>query len=113
MGDLAHDRAAVAVDAPGELTQVRDHRVGTDIELPEHVGAVGGDVGRAAEHGQRQPALGLLLAIALEAQLRHRSVIGAAGMGRAHDPVLESQAPDGPGLFRSSAPSWPADIRQA
>jgi hypothetical protein len=97
MGDLAHDGAAVAVDAVRELPQMRDRGVGAEIELIEHAGAVRGNVGRAPEHGQRQPAPGFFLVIALEAQLRQSTVIGAAGVRRAHDPVLQGQPANGQG----------------
>ena len=44
MGDLAHDRRAVTVDALGELLEIRDDRVGADVELAEDVWTVRRDV---------------------------------------------------------------------
>ena len=91
MGDLAHQRRAVAVHALGKLLQIGDARVVADIELPEGIGAVRRDVRRAAEHRERDAALRFLLVVALVACRRHAAVEQAAGMARAHDPVLERQ----------------------
>src|SRR6516165_9115005 len=49
--DLAHQRGAVLVYAVGELLQPGNDIVDADVQLPEDIGAVGGDIGRAADHG--------------------------------------------------------------
>ena len=91
MGDLAEDRRAVPVDPLGEGMQIGKDPVVADVDLVEGQRRVRRDRRRAAEHGQRQAALGLFLVIELVALSRH-AVLGEAGrMGRAHDPVAELQ----------------------
>ena len=67
MGDLAHDGAAVPMDPRGELLQHGDNGIVADIDLAEGGRRVWRNVGRPAEHGQRKPALRLLLVIELVA----------------------------------------------
>ena len=87
--DLAHQRAVVPVDCVGQLLEPGDDRVGRGVDLPEGRGAVRRGRGRAAEHGQRQPALGLLLVIEAVAQLGLAILDIGRRVRRAHHPVLE------------------------
>ena len=98
MGDLAHDRAAVAADTLGELPQHGNDRVVADVDLAERGGRVRRDVGGAAEHGEREAALGLLLVVELVAQLRMLVLDVSGGVARAHEPVLERHVAEPEGL---------------
>src|SRR5690606_17785771 len=59
MGDLAHQRRAVAVYARREILEMRNDGVVAEIELAHIAGRIDGDRGRAAEDGQADAALGL------------------------------------------------------
>ena len=91
VGDLAHQRAVVPVHGVGQLLEPRDDRVAGGVDLPERRRAVRGGRGRAAEHGQRQAALGLLLVVQPVAQLRLAVLDVGRRVRRAHDPVLEAE----------------------
>src|SRR5207253_2350902 len=88
MGDLAHERGTVRVDALREPHEVWDDRVGPDVQLAKDIGRIGRDVRGAAEHGERDPALRLLLVVGLVALLRQTVDLEAARMAGAHHPVL-------------------------
>lgn len=88
MRDLAHQRRAVLMNALGELLQIRDDRVGADIELAEDVGRIRGHIGRPAEHRERDTAPGLALVIELVTLRRHSVDFQPAGVAGAHDAVL-------------------------
>ena len=89
--DLTHDGAAVPVHALGELPQYGNDRVVADVDLAERGGGIGCNVRRPAEHGQREPALGLLLVIELIAQLRVPVLDVPGSVAGAHDAILERQ----------------------
>ncbi len=92
--ELDHQGAAMGVDAVGEGLQNRDDPVLGDVDLAERGGAVLGDAGGAAEHGQRQAALGLLLMVELVAQLRQPVLDVGGRVRRAHHAILEGQVPE-------------------
>lgn len=98
MGDLAHDRRTMAVDALGEALQVGHDLIGSHIELAEGIGAVRRHVGRAADHRQGKAALGLLLVIGLVALSGHTALFKAACMACAHDAIPEADVPNCKGL---------------
>ena len=55
--DLAHDGAAVSVNALGELAEHGNDRIVADVDLAERGRRIRRDVRRSTEHGQRQPPL--------------------------------------------------------
>jgi hypothetical protein len=59
--DLAHHRRAVRVHAFGARLQIGDDALVEQVEVAECRRRVGGDHGRAADHGERDAALGLFL----------------------------------------------------
>ncbi len=92
VGELDHQRRPVAVDALGEGLEMRDDPVIGDRDLiPRRGGAIGGDRGGAAEHGQGQPALGFLFVIELITKPRPTAFTIARGVRRAHDPVAQGE----------------------
>ena len=95
VGDLAHECRPLAVHRLGEALQVGDDRVGADIELAEDVGAVAVDVGRPAEHGQRDAAARLFHMVGAVGLRGHPSLFQAAGVAGAHDAVAEDRLLDG------------------
>ncbi len=95
MGELDHQRGAMGVDAVGEFAEIRDDAVIGDGDLvPGRGRTVHRHGGRAAEHGQADAALGLLLVIELIAQLRLALRAVGRRMAGAHDPVADRQALD-------------------
>ena len=88
---LAHQGSAVGVDASREPLEALDDAFVVEVDLRQLPRGLGRDVGRAAEHGERNPALRLRLVIALIALARHAAVGEAAGVARAHDAVLEGE----------------------
>ena len=94
MADLAHQRSALPMHALGELLEVRNNRVRADIELAKDVRRIPVDVGRAAEHGKSEPALGLFQVIALIGLLRRAADFQAAGVAGAHDAITQRQMLD-------------------
>ena len=103
--DLAHDGAAVAVHALGELPQHGDDRVVADVDLTERGGRIGRDVRRASEHGEREPPLRLLLVVELVAQLRVPVLDVPGGVAGAHDPVPEGHVAKAERLEKAGVPS--------
>ena len=91
VGDLAHQRAVVPMDRVGELLEPGNDLVARGVDLTECRRAVRCRRGRAAEHGQRQPALGLLLVIEPIALLGLTVLDVGRRMSRAHDPVLQPE----------------------
>ena len=91
MRDLAHQRAVVPMDGVGQLLEPGDDRVAGGVDLAERRRAVRSGRGRAAEHGQRQPALGLFLVVEAVALLRLAVLDIGRRVRRAHHPVLEAQ----------------------
>ena len=98
MAYLAHQGSAVVVDAPREPLEALDDSLVVEVDLRQLPRGLGRDVGRAAEHGERNPALRLRLVIALIALARHAALGEAAGMARAHDAVLEDEVLQPEGL---------------
>jgi hypothetical protein len=91
VSDLAHDRGAVGVDAVGERLQIPDDAVVEEMQIAERGRRVRGDHRRAADHGERDPALRLLLVVEPVAQPR-AAVLGIGRLvARAHDPVPKRQ----------------------
>ncbi len=104
MGELNHQLAAVLVHPVGELAEERNHRIVGDRDLvPGRGGAVDGDRGRAAEHGEADAALGLLGVIELVALLRLAVPPVAGGMARGHHPVADGEALEGERFSSASA----------
>ena len=89
MRDLHHQGSAMRMDALGEALQIRNDGVGTDIQLTENIGRIDIHIGRAAEHRQRDAALGLLLMIELVGFGWQAADFKPAGVTRAHDPIFE------------------------
>ena len=103
--DLAHDGAAVAVHALGELPEHGDDGVVADVDLAERGRGIRGDVRRPAEHGQREPPLGLLLVVELIAQLRVPVLDVSGRMAGAHDAILEGHVAKSERLEKTGVPA--------
>jgi hypothetical protein len=98
MGDLAHERGAVVVDARREALKVGHDTVAREVELAEGRRAIARDRGGAAEHGHADAAPGLLLVVELVALARH-GVLGVGGrVTGADDAVADRQMLDLEGL---------------
>ena len=63
VGDLAHHRGAVRVHGPRERLEIGDDALVEQMQVAERRRRVGSDDGRAADHGERDAALGLLLVV--------------------------------------------------
>ena len=95
MGELAHQRGALAVDALGELLEIGQDAIVADVELAEGGRTFRRHHRRTAEHGHGEAASGLLLVVALVALLRHGVLGIGRRMGGADDAVPERQSLDG------------------
>ena len=91
VGDLAHQVCTAGVDALGESPEVLDDTLVVQVDLREVPLGVGGDVRRAAEHRERDPAPGLRLVVPLVALRGHPALGEAARMAGAHDAVAEGE----------------------
>jgi hypothetical protein len=91
MRDLDHDGSAVRVDLVAELLQPAHDLVFVEEDVAEGLRAVGRDHRRAADHGERNAALGLLGVIEPVALLRH-AVFGVGRLvRRRHEPISETE----------------------
>ena len=95
---LAHDPGAMGVDALREAPEVRDDAIVVEVELGRVPLRVGRDVGRAPEHGERDPAPRLRLVVALVAFHRHPVLGETAGVAGAHDAVAKDEMLEPEGL---------------
>jgi hypothetical protein len=68
--DLAHDRHTLRVHTIGEHLQIGDDALVEQVQVAECRRRVGRDHGRAADHGERDAALGLFLMVEPVAQPR-------------------------------------------
>ncbi len=93
MAQLHGQLGAMAMDAVGHLLEIGNDRIVGRRDLVVLEGRrIDGHRGDAAEHGEAEPALGLLRVIELIALLR-LALLGIAGrVARAHDPVAEGHA---------------------
>ena len=95
VGELDHQRRTVPVDAVGELLEEGDDAVVGDGDLvPGRRRAVQRHRGGAAEHGQADAALGLLLVVELIALLGLAVLAVGWRVRRAHHPVADGQVLD-------------------
>ncbi len=97
MGDLDHHRRAMRVDVLGQLPQPRHDLVLVDEDVAERLRTVRRDHGRAADHGQPDPAFCLLGMVKPVTRLRHAVFgIGRLVRGR-HQPIphCEMLQPEG------------------
>ena len=91
MRDLAHHRGAVRVHGPRERLEIGDDALVEQMQVAERRRRVGGDHGRAADHGERDAALGLLLVVQAIAPPR-AAILGVGRLvARAHDAVAQLQ----------------------
>ena len=95
MRDLAHDRGAMAVDARREGLQVGDDGVARHVDLAAAPARIARHHRGAAEHGERDAALGLFLVVALVALLGQPALVDGGGMAGAHDAVAQGSGPSG------------------
>ena len=91
MAHLAHQSGAVSVDALRKPLEMLDDAIVVQVDLRQAPCGLGRDVGRAAEHGEREPTLRLRLVITLVALTRHPVFDQTAGVAGAHDAVLERE----------------------
>ena len=92
MGDLDHHRRALLVHVVGQLLQPRHAFVLVEKDVAERLRTVGRDHRRAADHGERDAALGLFGVVEPVALLRHAVVgVGRLMRGR-HQAVAQGQA---------------------
>ncbi len=98
MGDLDHHRGAVRMDVVGELGEPANHLVLVEEDVAEDRWAVGRDDGRAADHGERDAAFGLLGMVEPITRLRH-AVLGIGGlMRRRQEAVAQREVLQAEGL---------------
>ncbi len=117
MGDLAHHGAAMAVAAVRQGLKPRNDGVVPDMEITEGIGRIDRHHRRPADHGERDPALGLFLVVETVALLG-QAILGIKRLvaGR-HDPVLERQVfqlkrlQQGIAARHSSSPGGRASVR--
>ncbi len=102
MGELAHELGAMAMDPRGELLEKGNDGIIADGDLvPQGGRRIDGNGGGAAEHGEPDAALGLLLVIELIALLRLAVLAIGRRMARPHDPVADRQMLDRQGRQQS------------
>ena len=98
MGDLDHHRRPLLVHVVGELFQPRHALVLVEEDVAESLRAVGGDDRRAADHGERNAALGLFRVIEAVALLG-QAVLGKGRLvRRRHEAVAQGKMPQPVGL---------------
>ena len=88
---LAHEAGAAGVDALRELLQVLDDALVVQVDLRKVPLRIGRNVGRSAEHRERDPALRLHLVIPLVALRGHPALGETARVAGAHDAVPEGE----------------------
>ena len=91
MGDLAHQKGPACVDTLREPLEVLDDALVVQVDLGKVPLRIRRDVRRAAEHGERDPALRLRLVVPLVAVGGHPALGEAARVARAHDAVPERE----------------------
>ena len=98
MGDLDHHRRALFMHVVGQFLQPRHAFVLVEKDVAERLRTVRRDDRRAADHGERDAALGLFGVIEPVALFRH-AVLGVGRlMGGRHQPVAQGQAAQLEGL---------------
>lgn len=91
MSDLAHDSGPVFVNAICEFLEPRNDTVIACIKLTKHRGAVEGDIGRSANHGQGDTSLGFLFVVLPVAVSGMAVFDKIRRMGSADDTVAQRQ----------------------